>query len=369
VGTTDKGLRQSVTELNGNKTSYSYDVLNRLTLAEERTSSGTLVNSWAYGFDANSNRSSQTVNGISTSYGHNAADQLTASGATTYTYDLNGNETGNSAGRTATYNAKDQTISAKPAGGTTESMSYSGTGQFRRVSRGSTTFVDSALGLTREGTTSYSKDDNGLLIGMRSGAGNHYYLLDGLGSIAAVTDAAGVVVASYSYEPFGKLKNSTGSLANPWRWLGGHGVYHDSTTSFYKMGTRYYDPALGRFTQVDPVEGGSATAYDYANQDPINVMDPDGMWPGEKKWKNAKKKAKKLHGAAKKIYKSHQRTISCGLFIASIATGSAGVVTGVRAFRHVVRGRATVRKLTREARIGTAAGLGFVASELTGGCL
>jgi hypothetical protein len=42
------------------------------------------------------------------------------------------------------------------------------------------------------------------------------------------------------------------------------------------MGTRYYDPALGRFTQVDPVEGGSANRYDYAGQNPVNNSDPTG---------------------------------------------------------------------------------------------
>lgn len=42
------------------------------------------------------------------------------------------------------------------------------------------------------------------------------------------------------------------------------------------MGTRYYDPALGRFTQVDPVAGGSPNRYDYAAQDSINHADLDG---------------------------------------------------------------------------------------------
>jgi len=36
-----------------------------------------LLNSYAYSYDANSNRSGQTVNGVSTSYSHNAADRLT----------------------------------------------------------------------------------------------------------------------------------------------------------------------------------------------------------------------------------------------------------------------------------------------------
>jgi hypothetical protein len=42
------------------------------------------------------------------------------------------------------------------------------------------------------------------------------------------------------------------------------------------MGVRLYDPTAGRFLQVDPVPGGSANAYDYVNQDPVNGIDLDG---------------------------------------------------------------------------------------------
>jgi len=186
-----------------------------------------------------------------------------------------------SAGRAFGYNAKNQVVSATPAGGAPIPMSYTGTGQFRRVSRGSSSFTDSTLGLTREDTTSYTRDNNGLLLAMRADADNYYYLPDGLGSIAAVTDSAGNLAASYSYEPFGTLKSSTGTLSNPYRWLGALGVYFDTATGLYKMGTRYYDPALGRFTQVDPIDGGSANRYDYAAQDPLNLIDSDGMAPGD----------------------------------------------------------------------------------------
>lgn len=45
------------------------------------------------------------------------------------------------------------------------------------------------------------------------------------------------------------------------------------------MGVRTYVPSLGRFLQVDPVLGGSANAYEYAFQDPINMFDLDGRLP------------------------------------------------------------------------------------------
>lgn len=43
------------------------------------------------------------------------------------------------------------------------------------------------------------------------------------------------------------------------------------------MGARVYAPTVGRFLEVDPVSGGSATAYDYASADPINMTDLFGQ--------------------------------------------------------------------------------------------
>jgi hypothetical protein len=42
------------------------------------------------------------------------------------------------------------------------------------------------------------------------------------------------------------------------------------------MGARPYDPTLGRFLAVDPIDGGSLNSYDYAGQDPINGYDLSG---------------------------------------------------------------------------------------------
>ncbi|MFC9061905.1 RHS repeat-associated core domain-containing protein, partial [Streptomyces sp. NPDC057074] len=45
----------------------------------------------------------------------------------------------------------------------------------------------------------------------------------------------------------------------------------------YKMGHRYYEPTLGRFTQPDP-SGQETNPYLYASGDPINNSDPSGLF-------------------------------------------------------------------------------------------
>jgi RHS repeat-associated protein len=59
-------------------------------------------------------------------------------------------------------------------------------------------------------------------------------------------------------------------------WLGGKQRSTDSLASLVLMGARLYNPTLGRFLQVDPVECGSTNRYGYARQDPVNTFDLDG---------------------------------------------------------------------------------------------
>jgi hypothetical protein len=55
-------------------------------------------------------------------------------------------------------------------------------------------------------------------------------------------------------------------------------------------------PKLGRFLQVDPVEGGNDNDYEYCSADPINCVDLDGRI-GFKKW--FKDRAKNVRNLAK----------------------------------------------------------------------
>jgi uncharacterized protein RhaS with RHS repeats len=67
----------------------------------------------------------------------------------------------------------------------------------------------------------------------------YYYHADRLGSVRALTDKAGTVVATYAYDAYGSTTTSTGSIANPFRYAG---EYQDAETGLYYLHARYYDP-------------------------------------------------------------------------------------------------------------------------------
>lgn len=60
-------------------------------------------------------------------------------------------------------------------------------------------------------------------------------------------------------------------------WLGAKERRTTMNSGLVQMGVRSYIPGMGRFTSLDPVYGGSANAYDYGNQDPINMFDLSGL--------------------------------------------------------------------------------------------
>ncbi|MFJ9822001.1 RHS repeat-associated core domain-containing protein [Streptomyces sp. NPDC101151] len=59
-------------------------------------------------------------------------------------------------------------------------------------------------------------------------------------------------------------------------WLGGKQRSDETVIGLTLMGVRLYDPTTGRFLSTDPVPGGSANAYEYGSDDPVNSYDLDG---------------------------------------------------------------------------------------------
>jgi len=107
-----------------------------------------------------------------------------------------------------------------------------------------------------------------------------YYHLDALGSVRAVTNAAGQVIRQHDFDPFGAELAVTFPNADR-KLFTGH--ERDSETSLDHFGARYYRADLGRFTTVDPVGGRLAdpqtlNRYAYARNNPLRYVDPTGMY-------------------------------------------------------------------------------------------
>ena len=61
-------------------------------------------------------------------------------------------------------------------------------------------------------------------------------------------------------------------------WLGAAQRSAEALGGVVLMGVRLYSPVTGRFLSADPVPGGSASAYDYCNADPVDCTDLAGTW-------------------------------------------------------------------------------------------
>lgn len=270
-----------------NTYTYSYDALDRLTNASVTGGSGT---SYTYSYDADGNVLSQIAGSTTTSHAYNSAGELCwvylgsssnacsspPSGATTFSFDSNGNETASSAGVSFTYNPKNQTTGITHGGTTLSPLAYSDAGQEQRITAGTTGLVNElgSVGVSTSGGSSsyYLLDPHGRVLGERIGTTHYYFLTDRLGSVVAVVSGDGQSVSNrYGYDPYGNRTYNSFTVANPWGYAGGY----TDPTGLVKFGARYYDPSTVRWTQLDPA-GQGPNLYQYAAGDPINFTDPTG---------------------------------------------------------------------------------------------
>jgi RHS repeat-associated protein len=103
----------------------------------------------------------------------------------------------------------------------------------------------------------------------------HFYMRDHLGSVRDVLDQTGAKIASYDYDPYGNLMNNPQTPPE----FGFAGMQYHAQSGLYLTMYRVYDPQTGRWLSKDPIlEEGGFNLYAYVEGDPLNYIDPLGLW-------------------------------------------------------------------------------------------
>ena len=294
----DNGNVTSITKGSASA-SYTYDALNQLT----RVNDGFTNKTTTYTYDNAGNllekkEYAYTTGALGTptdtvtyAYDSTWKDKLTSYDGQAITYDEIGNPlsyrgytlswqgkrlqslSGNNT--TASYTYDEQGVrSSKTVNGVTTTFSYNGSLLMAQVQGSGTSQVKQL----------FSYDANGDVISVNYNGTEYFYLRNGQNDVVGLMDANGNRVVEYTYDAWGKLISTSGTLAtslgadNPFRY---RGYYYDTETGLYYLMTRYYDPEVCRFISADVymttgqgVLGGNMWAYCLNN--PANMTDSNG---------------------------------------------------------------------------------------------
>jgi RHS repeat-associated protein len=129
--------------------------------------------------------------------------------------------------------------------------------------------------LLQEGETSYVYGPGGEAIEQITGSTPTYLHQDQQGSTRLLTNATGGVVGRYDYTPWGAVSSHNGAATTNLQF---DGEYTDAETGFQYLRARYYDPSTGQFLSRDPLYEFTRTPFTFGLNDPVDLMDPTGMW-------------------------------------------------------------------------------------------
>ncbi|MCB7127542.1 MAG: RHS repeat domain-containing protein [Lachnospiraceae bacterium] len=291
---------------------YQYDELNELI----RENNGVLGTTVLYTYDAGGNMTSrktydytegtlQTIkkNETFTYRSDGWKDQILSWNGYRYTYDAGGNPT-LLRGVPLTWGEGRRLKKVSLSWGTVDFAYDSDGKRVKKISGNTETkyyyngSILSGLVRTTAGSTGTTKttvqfvyDAEGKPFMLRfNGKTDYFYLYNGLGDVVGLVDSSNQVVVRYQYNSWGKVtstQDTSGvSLAtlNPFRY---RKYVYDPETGLYCLGSRYYDPEVGRFVNADdtdvifakPQELGSKNLYAYCDNNPVAREDYAGEFP------------------------------------------------------------------------------------------
>lgn len=302
---------------NGVTTSYVYDMLGQLIRVNDPSdpTSGSTGTTWVYTYDRGGNilnkkryayttgTLSAVLQTIAYTYGDaNWKDKMTKYNGTPISYDAIGNPL-NDGNWNYTWTCGRQ-LRALSKGNFGEpgfdslTFSYNADGLRTRKTRmyyhnGDVSYQNTEYTLHGKNIVHLTQGGNNLHFFYDAGGkpavvdfnGVKYgYIVNLQGDVLGLVDGSGNEVVKYTYDAWGKVLSTTGSLAatlgavQPFRY---RGYVYDVETGLYYLRSRYYNPEWGRFVNADALIKGNL--YSYCLNNPIIANDLDGhetiwMW-------------------------------------------------------------------------------------------
>ncbi len=199
-----------------------------------------------------------------------------------YTYDQNGNMTKDLNKRISSiqYNLLNLPQNITYSTGSSITYTYDATGRKLHVTYGSpSSTLDYCNNMIYEnGTLKQILVDGGYVTFSGTTPVYHYYLKDHQGNNRVVMNKSGTIEQVNHYYPFGYLfGESTNDGTQKYKYNDKefdmmHGLH------WYDYGARHYDPAIMRFTTMDPMceKYYNISPYAYCGNSPVNFVDPNG---------------------------------------------------------------------------------------------
>lgn len=298
----DNGNISTVKDKDGNTTRYIYDDLNQLVRTDDQKAGisttysydvgGNITQAVAYPYTTGT-LGAPLNNGTETyAYGDdNWKGLLTNYNGQGISYDDIGNPLDYRDGMSFTWEGKQ--LKAAVANGKNLSYTYNSNGirTSKAVDGITTNYLLDGSTIMAQKTGSnvmwFMYDSDGTRVGFTYNGVVYHYTTNAQGDVTGITDVDDTLVVEYSYDAWGKLLSTTGSLAttigvqNPFLY---RGYYYDSESGLYYLNSRYYDPQTGRMINADntdtltasPTSTTDKNLFSYCDNDPINRKDEDG---------------------------------------------------------------------------------------------